>query len=79
MNFLVLPLQPVAGATGIVSRVQLPTAGRVAFVHPELGRAKGLPPVAVPNGWEQPRGALAGQRTQHQVQCRANCMAKANF
>lgn len=78
MNFLASAIQPAAGAAGVVSRVQLPVAGRAAFVHPELGRAKGLPPVATPNGREQPRGTLAGQRTQHRAQCRANCMTKCH-
>ena len=79
MNFLAFAIQPVAGAAGVVSRVQLPVAGRAAFIHPELGRAKSLPLMAAQDGRDQPRGSLGRQRTQHQVQCRANCMAKANF
>ena len=79
MVFLAFSIQPVAGAAGVISRVQLPVAGRSAFVPIELGRAKGLPPVAALDGREQPRGSLGRQRTQHHVQCRAHCMAKANF
>lgn len=79
MNFLAFAIQPAAGAAGIVSRAQLPVAGRSAFALVEPGRAKGLPPVAAADGRDRPRGALASQRTQFRAQCRANCMAKANF
>ena len=79
MNLQVFAIQPAAGAAGVTSRIQLPVAGRAAFVHPQLGRARTLPAVGGPNGREQPRGSLTRQRTQHHVQCRANCMAKANF
>lgn len=79
MHFLAFTIQPAAGAAGIISRMPLPVAGRAALAHAELGRARTLPAVAGLGGREQPRGSLARQRTQHHVQCRANCMAKANF
>ncbi|OGX82416.1 hypothetical protein BEN47_18595 [Hymenobacter lapidarius] len=78
MNFLAFAIQPAAGAAGVVSRVQLPVAGRSAFAHPEIGRVKGLLSAAAADR-DQPRGALDSQRTQYRAQCRANCMTKANF
>ena len=79
MNFWANSLQPVAGATGIVSRVQLPVAGRVScsFVGADKGRA--LPTIGVPAGREQLRSGVAAHRGQHRAQCLANCMSKANF
>ena len=79
MNFWANSLQPVAGATGIVSRVQLPVAGRVSssFVGADKGRA--LPAIGALAGREQLRSGVAAPRGQHRAQCRANCMSKANF
>ncbi len=79
MNLQAFTIQPAAAVAGITSRVQLPVAGRAALTYSELGRARTLPTVGGLGGREQPRGSLARQRTQHHVQCRANCMAKANF
>ena len=76
---LAFTIQPAAGAADAIFRMQLPVAGRAALVHSELSRARTLPAVGSPGGREQPHGSLARQRTQHHVQCRANCMAKANF
>ena len=79
MHLLAFTIQPAAGAADAISRMQLPVTGRTALVHSELSRARTLPAVDDLDGREQPRGSLARQRTQHHVQCRANCMAKANF
>ncbi|MBH8559484.1 hypothetical protein [Hymenobacter negativus] len=68
--------QPVAGATGVASRVQLPPAGRLTTNPLGLSSRPALPATAMRT---QARGHLGQQRTQHQVQCRANCMSKANF
>ncbi|GAB3852578.1 hypothetical protein GCM10028822_20460 [Hymenobacter terrigena] len=78
MIFRANPFQPVAGATGIASRVQLPTAGHIATNPLGLSGRSVLPGTAA--ALRSPaRGHLGQQRTQHQVQCRANCMSKANF
>lgn len=77
MIFRVNSLQPVAGATGVASRVQLPAAGHIATNPLGLHGRSALPEAA--NLRSQTRGHLGRQRTQHQVQCRANCQSKANF
>ena len=70
--------RPVAGATGVISRVQLPAAGRIAVSLFEAeGRA--LPARPILAGPGRQRGHLGRQQTQHRTQCRANCMSKANF
>ena len=77
MNFRVNSPQPLAGATGVISRVQLPTAGRIAISLFDAGNGRALPlstTMAQP-----PRGCLARHQAQHRTQCRANCMSKANF
>lgn len=77
MIFRVNSLQPVANATGVASRVQLPAAGQL--VNNPLGLSSR---VTLPEGASlrsHTRGHLGRQRSQHQVQCRANCMSKANF
>jgi hypothetical protein len=58
--------------------VQLPAAGRFATNPLGLSGRPVLPGDATAMR-SQARGHLGQQRTQHQVQCRANCMAKANF
>jgi hypothetical protein len=78
MIFRANSLQPVAAATGVASRVQLPAAGRFATNPLGLSGRSALPGDATAMR-SQARGHLGQQRTQHQVQCRANCMAKANF
>ena len=78
MIFRANSLQPVAAATGVTSRVQLPTAGRLATNPLGLNGRPALPNESTALR-SQARGHLGQQRTQHQVQCRANCMAKANF
>ena len=78
MIFRANSLQPVAGATGVASRVQLPPVGRLAASPLGLKGRSALPDTAA--ALRSPaRGHLGRQRTQHQVQCRANCMSKANF
>ncbi len=78
MIFRANSLQPVAAATGITSRVQLPTAGRIAMsLFDANSRALPASPDSVRR--DQPRGHLARQQAQHRAQCRANCMSKANF
>ena len=80
MIFRANSLQSVAGATGGASRVQLPTAGRIAIslFAASSGRALLARPDTARR--EQPRGHLAQQQqAQHRAQCRANCMSKANF
>ena len=79
MIFRASSLQPVADATGVVSRVQLPTAGRMAIALFDAGSCRALPanPTAVRR--DQPPGHLGRQQGRHRVQCRANCMSKANF
>ena len=79
MIFWVNSLQPVAGATGIVSRVQLPAVGRVAISVFEAGGSRALPASAAAGGHGQRRGNAARHQAQHRAQCRANCMSKANF
>ncbi|WP_457067947.1 hypothetical protein [Hymenobacter sp. UYAg731] len=79
MIFRANSLQPVAGATSVASRVQLPTAGRIAISLFDAGGSRALPANPDSARHDQPRGHLGQQRTQHQVQCRANCMSKANF
>ncbi|MET4076092.1 hypothetical protein [Hymenobacter sp. UYCo722] len=79
MIFRANSLQPVAGATGVISRVQLPTAGRIAISLFDAVSSRPLPP-PVDNALRgQQRGHLARQQGQHRAQCRANCMSKANF
>ena len=72
-------LQPVAGATGVDFRVQLPTAGRIAISLFDAGNSRTLPVRSGSARRDQPRGHLARQQAQHRAQCRANCMSKANF
>ncbi|MBF9219561.1 hypothetical protein [Hymenobacter ruricola] len=77
MNFRVNSFQSVATATGLVSRVQLPAAGRIATNPLGLSSGRAMPQAAATSG--SPRGHLGQQRAQHRAQCRANCMSKANF
>lgn len=79
MIFRANSLQPVAGATGITSRVQLPKAGSIAALlfDARYGRPLPAPDAAAPRG--QQRGPLVRQQARHRAQCRANCMSKANF
>ena len=80
MIFRANSLQSVAGATGGASRVQLPTAGRIAISSFDAGGSRALPAGPGSARREQPRGFLAQQQqTQYRAQCRANCMSKANF
>jgi hypothetical protein len=78
MIFRANSLQPIAPAMGTTSRVQLPAAGRLATNPLGLTGRQTLPSEATAMR-SQARGHLGQQRTQHQVQCRANCMSKANF
>ena len=78
MIFRANSLQPVAGATGVTSRVQLPSAGRLATNPLGLNGRSALPDTVAATRRDA-RGHLGQQRMQHQVQCRANCMSKANF
>ena len=77
MIFRANSLQPVADATGVASRVQLPAVGRIAISLFDAAR-RALPAThaALRN---QQRGHLGQQQDQHRAQCRANCMSKANF
>jgi hypothetical protein len=78
MIFRANSLQPVADATGVISRVQLPTAGRIAIsLFEASGRARPTNSATVLR--DQQRGHLVRQQAQHRAQCRANCMSKANF
>lgn len=79
MNFLAYPLQPVAGAAGVTSRVQLPAACRSAFAAVDLRGGKSLPFAAASADRNQPRNGAMHQRAQQRAQCRAACMSKANF
>lgn len=79
MIFRVNSLQPVAGATGIVSHVQLPQAGRVAISLFEAMPRRALPTTDAVGLGSQQRGQQAWQQARHRAQCRANCMSKANF
>ena len=80
MIFRANSLQPVAGATGVSSRVQLPTAGRIAMSLFGAGNSRALPARPDAARHDPPRGHLAQQQqTQYRAQCRANCMSKANF
>ncbi|MCI1189610.1 hypothetical protein MON38_19475 [Hymenobacter sp. DH14] len=79
MIFRANSLQPVAGATGVVSRVQLPAAGRVSSSLFEAMPRRTLPTAGATGGHSTPRGHLGRQQAQHRAQCRANCMSKANF
>ena len=79
MIFRANSLQPVAGATGVASRVQLPTAGRIAISLFAASGSRALPASPDSTRRDQPRGHLAQQQAQHRAQCRANCMSKANF
>ena len=72
-------LQPVADATGVVSRVQLPTAGRMAIALFDAGSRRVLPANPTVVRLDQPPGHLGRQQGRHRAQCRANCMSKANF
>ena len=78
MIFRANSLQLVAGATGVISRVQLPMAGRIAISLFEAG-GRMLPTNDATVLRDQQRGHLARQQAQHRAQCRANCMSKANF
>ena len=65
---------------GAVSRVQLPTAGRIAISLFDAGNRRALPAGPDSSRRERPRGFLVQQQqAQHRAQCRANCMSKANF
>ena len=80
MNFRANSLQPVAGATGVVSRVQLPTVGRIAMSLFDAGSGRALlSSITTVLRGQPPRGSLARHQAQHRAQCRANCMSKANF
>lgn len=79
MIFRANSLQSVAGATGVISRVQLPTAGRIASSFFDAGTSRTLPAIGETALRGQQRGHLARQQAQHRAQCRANCMSKANF
>ena len=79
MNFRANSLQPVAGATGAVSCVQLPTPGRIAIFLVDAGGSRALPVITTAALRDQQRNSAALHRTQHRAQCRANCMSKANF
>ncbi|GAB3874452.1 hypothetical protein GCM10028824_27720 [Hymenobacter segetis] len=78
MIFRANSLQPVAGATGVTSRVQLPAAGSIAISLFDAN-SRALPANTASAGRNQSRGHLAQQQAQHRAQCRANCMSKANF
>ena len=75
MNFWANSFQPVAGASDAISRVQLPSMGRIAtvYLNPSIGRS--LPSAALVAS----RGQQHTPRDQYRTQCRANCMSKANF
>ncbi len=79
MNFWANPLQPVAGATGVIPRVQLPVAGRVANALFGPGNGRPLPPIVPAALRDHPHPGVAMHRAQHRAQCRAACMSKANF
>lgn len=79
MNFRANSLQPVAGATGVTSRVQLPTPGRMAISLFENGGGRTLPVPAVAFVRGQQPANLARHQALHRAQCHANCMSKANF
>ena len=79
MIFWANSLHPVAGATGVTSHVQLPTAGRIASSLFNAS-SRTLPANTATTGRDQQRGHLGRQQSsQHRAQCRANCMSKANF
>jgi len=65
MNFRTLPIQPAAGAAGVVSRVQLPAAGRIALVYLALHSGKILPPSPTTDGRNRQREGRAWYRTQY--------------
>ena len=79
MQFLVSPFQPAAGAAGVVSRVQLPVAGRSAFAAIDLRSVKDRPIFSAADDRNRLQAGLAQHRSQHRAQCRAACMSKANF
>ena len=79
MIFRANSLQPVAGATGVVFRVQLPTESRIAISLFNVDNGRTLPSTNDAARRNQQRDHLARQHAQHRVQCRANCMNKANF
>ena len=72
-------LQPVAGAPGVISRVQLPKTGSITVSLFDAGYSRSLPAVDATALRGQQRGHLMRQQAQHRAQCRANCMSKANF
>lgn len=78
MNFRANSLQPVAGATGVISRVQLPAAGRIA-IQVAAGASRALPPGNPAGAGANRHHDQARQQARHRAQCRANCMSKANF
>jgi hypothetical protein len=77
MIFQANSLQSVAGATGVVSRAQLPATGRLAVNLLGLSGHQTLPNVG--DAPRPMRSHLGQHRAQHRAQCRANCMSKANF
>ena len=79
MIFRANSLQPVAGATGVISRVQLPAVGRVSVSLFDAMPYRTAPVTEDTRLRNAPRGHLARQQAQHRAQCRANCMSKANF
>ena len=79
MIFRANSLQPVAGATGASSRVQLPKTGSIAVSLFDAGYSRSLPAAGTAALRGQQRGHLARQQAQHRAQCRATCMNKANF
>ena len=78
MHFLVLSFQPVAGATGAISRVKLPVASRSDLVHPSLRSGKSLPAPPTADERNRQQTDLAWHRAQHRTQCRAACLNKCN-
>jgi hypothetical protein len=79
MQFLVAPFQPAAGAAGVVSRVQLPVAGRSTFPAIDLRGVKGRAVLSAADERNRLHAGLAQHRSQHRAQCRAACLSKANF
>jgi hypothetical protein len=77
MNFRANSLQPVAAATGVASRVQLPAAGRLSTNLLDLAGRQPKPAAAAVQ--HAPRGHMSQYRAQHRAECRAACMSKANF
>ena len=77
MNFWANSLQLVAGATGVISRVQLPATGRIAIAPFSSGNSRTLPAPAALR--DHPHPGAAQHRSRHRAQFRAVCMSKANF